>query len=466
MRAAEILLHIAIVVTLLHHFLPFISLASFDLAQHYSLVDALAKYGHVSADQQNLASMALYPSLSHRMAAIAGYFLHSSFLGISAVALISLYLSYLFLVGLMRRTAVYGLLPMTILAIALWHSGSIVGWELIGNFFYAQLVGDVFFLGFLFWLARDRATISVLCGTVALGWLTMWVQPLNALHILGSGCVVLAYRCLAPDTSGSSRRTRILFFSTCAVASALVVLLNPAYRFMKGVAQWNGGLTLGYTHITAVIAVCTFIALAALWISRTRDAGPAGIAIACALLSACCLATLQFALWRFASDGSPYAVKKHMFFVVTLGILNVSRLLTYRFAVPAAIYRVSAVCTPVLSIIGVWAVFSTFTFPVAPILRAIDYANSVAHIAGSRVVRGNGSINDTTLPLGVNLMIAISSFEFPWNAQAISWYTGATPMGSGARYRMVDRASVVGECLDESYLNDRYVMIGPNCAIR
>jgi len=46
------------------------------------------------------------------------------------------------------------------------------------------------------------------------------------------------------------------------------------------------------------------------------------------LIAAACLAILQFALLKLHGDCSAYAVKKHMFIVVTLGIVNAVRVIT------------------------------------------------------------------------------------------------------------------------------------------
>ena len=118
-------LPLGILLALFFYFGPYIESLIFDLAQHYFLVDEIMKHDAVRpVPIPNIATMAIYPPSSHWMAAFIGWIGGSGLVDITLVT---------FFVALIR-------------------SCSLIGWEIIENYFHPQLVADVIYLGTLLWL--------------------------------------------------------------------------------------------------------------------------------------------------------------------------------------------------------------------------------------------------------------------------------------------------------------------------
>lgn len=456
------ILTVAQLAILLWRFAPYIQLTSFDLAQHYVLIDELMKYGGVRAgNPTNLGSMIHYPPLAHWLAVIIGRISGSGLTGMTIAAIGSLFASYLLICSLVRRDNSAALpLFAGLFAAAIW-THSLIGWEIVGNFFYPQLVGDAVYFAVLLWLCRDWPIVMKIACIASLGCAAMWLQPLTALHILGTGCAIFAF-----DAICDRSRKHAAAFVILACCAVPIILLNPEYRFMKQIAQWNGGLDFGYPHVmlVAFLGLCVGI-LTLIGQLKTRDR--TSIVLGAALVSAAGLAILQFILWKCAHNGSPYAVKKHMFIVVTLSLMNMARLAGARISSMRRLEPYAPVVASIVAGVSAWMVLSlSFTSPLTPIVDAISYANHAVRNDDGDLTRGRAADADTSQSPFVNTMISLSSFEYPWGDRAIRWLDNQETPGAGARYRMALKSSIVGKCDDRMAEGARYVLVGPDCEIR
>ena len=160
-----ILLHLALLSGLLIAFGGRFLGDSIDVAVHYLLVDEIMKHGGIRPERlPDMAEMAVYPPASHWLAAIVGWVGGSGLVGLMLVSVASLYAVYYFVARLVQGRGVLGLVVFLVIFVALSPTRAQIGWELVVNFFYPQLVGDVAFFGMLYWLAVNKSANPCLAG--------------------------------------------------------------------------------------------------------------------------------------------------------------------------------------------------------------------------------------------------------------------------------------------------------------
>jgi hypothetical protein len=303
---------------------------SIDLAHHYVLAFRLAQDWHLAPGDITLGEMNFYPRASHAAAAAVGKALHSTFLGLQVMSLAGLALVWGALIGLLNMLpARMALAASTLLAGLLWANHrwlglDVHGSEIVGNFFYSQLVAQGLALLALAIAVRLETTRSAQHAgvfLVAAIYGIASVHLLPALELLGTLCLV---QCIALLTLARPWRERgraaagaVLYM----VAGLAAILLNPAFAAMRQIAEINGHLTLVLVSDTGRLVVLCLLALAAacmllqLW-RREREQmralkflGAYGAAIAL-------LCLLQLVLLRFGF-GSEYAIKKYAFGLTT-----------------------------------------------------------------------------------------------------------------------------------------------------
>lgn len=173
------------------------------------------------------------------------------------------------------------------------------------------------------------------------------------------------------------------------------------------------------------------------------------------------LILVQFAAFKFHGDGSPYAVKKHMFLVLTLGVMNAVRIITGY--LPAAKDQgFSRLAAPLVAGAMSLFVLRSFNTPVAPILHAMNYAEQAASMQIPEFAPGN-TVDATSPLLLSNFITTLTSFEHPFDAQAIGWLQGKK-IRDGARFVMIRRTPEIDKNCGERFAeNPTYVVVGGAC---
>lgn len=299
---------------------------SIDLAHHYVLAFRLAQDWHVAPGDITLGEMNFYPPASHAAAAIVGTLVHSTFLGLQLTALAAVALAWGALIGLLymlpRRMAVGA---SVVLAALLWANHhwlglDVHGSEIVGNFFYAQLVAQaltLLALGVAVHLERTRTPVHASLFLIAAIYGIACVHVLPAVELLGVLCLVQLVQLIhLPGpwrTRGAATAEAVMY----GVAGVCAILFNPAFAAMRKISEINGNLTLVFFSDTrrlvalCVLALAGAVVLLQLW-RREREqlrvlkflaAYGAAIALLC---------LLQLVLLRFGF-GSEYAIKKYAF---------------------------------------------------------------------------------------------------------------------------------------------------------
>lgn len=453
------LVALAVGAALLVHFGRFIELSG-DFVQHFMLVDEIMKHGYRRAGAANLGGMAVYPDGAHWIAAVIGWIGGSGLVAIVLMTVAAVYASYLLILELAGR---HSPISMALCAGAFWwlaSTGSLVGWEVSTNYFFPQLVADVALLGVLVWLARAADTWRIAAVIVAAGALAMFVHALISLQILAVGMTFLAYRA-GSDWYRAKRPPveQIAWLVVVAVGAALILKFHPSFLAMRKLAENNGYLEFSYSNVQTVVLICAAIGAMNLWMHfRGKGTAVDGV-LGCASLATAALALLQYAVLNLEHVGSEYAVKKHMFVVVTLGALNVVRLIAQRF--DGVRWPIGWLVAPLMAGYASTVVLTGFNTPVLPVIQAINYANHVATFDLPDV--SNVVDADSSQPPMINFMISASAFQQPFGVKQTKWIYGADPTVD-AMYAMVRRTPEIdARCKDRFGESATYVVVAPGC---
>ncbi|MCG2583614.1 hypothetical protein [Massilia sp. TS11] len=318
---------------------------SFDFAHHYSLVARIAEHwtlhplSHVEYTDPGLGEMNIYPRLSHQLAAVLGRLLGSPLLGMHLTALLSLAVLWGALASslatLPRRASLLAAAALLLGGAGL-HYGlglPLHGEELVGNYFYAQLVGHAAALALLVLdLAAERRAAAPVGRRLLL---LAGMYLVASIHLLPAA-EVLAYLAaqslLEALRTGGWRARSLVIGLWPGLAGALLLRSHHSYWAMGKIAANDGVLnTPWFQHSWAfglyvlVLALLGCALLSAWW----RQQGAAWPALKLAGLYALAvagIAGLQFLLFM-TGHSNLYALKKHAFalhgamlFAISLGL--------------------------------------------------------------------------------------------------------------------------------------------------
>ncbi|RWU17793.1 hypothetical protein DM813_24205 [Pseudomonas alkylphenolica] len=464
LKASYFLLGACILSFLIFRFSRFIQTTSFDLVQHLLLVDELTRNAGVQANAfDRIGPMALYPPASHWMATIIGWVGGSGLVGITIVTIASVYLCYVLIINLVDASSPKRVLLFSLAFLVLTLTSSQIGWEVAENFFYPQIVADVMYFGILLWVSRDARTWKQTILFLLAGLVTMWIQPLVAIHVLAAGCALMAFQVWKFWSEQPSQRiSNAACLAALIVGSVLIIFTNPAFKVMRMISANDGGLYLGYDSFMLVAFLCAAIGV---WNLRQYWRGRAeytDAVLGSAVVGAVGLVVIQFAMLKLFGDGSNYAIKKHMFIVFTLGIVNAVRVAAAYFPFGEKGLNPGWVA-PVLAGVASMFVFDGYNKPVAPILNAMTYAANTADYQMPGFIPGNTVFLDSGLPLMGNLMVTLTALQHPFNPRAISWQRGAS-MTEGVKYAIVRRTPHINTVCDSRFIETaNFVVIDPAC---
>ncbi|MCF5455576.1 hypothetical protein GIV89_28385, partial [Pseudomonas syringae] len=177
-----------------------------DLAHHYALAYRIAEnFNLINSNDPTLGEMNYYPRLGHIAAAIVGWPMHSTFLGLQIVSLLSLaaiWGAFIYMLNtLPRRVATASTVTLALLLVVNKYAFhfDVHGGEIVGNYFYSQLVGQaVAILGMavavFLEVRRGRVTAYVfLIAVIAINTGVHLLPTLELLGLLGGLILFNAY---------------------------------------------------------------------------------------------------------------------------------------------------------------------------------------------------------------------------------------------------------------------------------
>ncbi|MDT3227570.1 hypothetical protein, partial [Pseudomonas amygdali] len=320
---------------------------SVDLAHHYALAYRIAEnFNLVNSNDPTLGEMNYYPRLSHIVAAIVGWPLHSTFLGLQVVSLLSLaaiWGAFIYMLNtLPRRVARASTLTLVLLLVVnryVFHF-DVHGGEIVGNYFYSQLVGQAVAIlsmavAVFLEVRRGRGTAYVfLIGVIALNTGVHLLPTLELLGLLGGLVLFNAYSDFLERKLGVPAAVASLLIPIVALAG---VVLNPAFSSMRKISENDGTSSfLNITYPTGIATLCVLgvilsLVLLALHVKNKPMLGyPAVKYLALYGGAVSCLCLLQMVLVKYGM-GSDYAVKKYVYGIVAHVFVSLSILLGFVF---------------------------------------------------------------------------------------------------------------------------------------
>jgi len=312
---------------------------SVDFGGHYALVARIMEFGHAPAtDDPSLGLWNGYPNLGHSVAAAIGKIVGSGLLGMQLTASIALTILWAS-IGLMffsltgRRLWIGCISAICILILnRLVVHLELYGNELLGNYFFAQLVAQAAALGTLaLVLYMERANADprlryAVCG-VAVPIIAQ-IHPLPAFEVLLILTLDILVSVAWPRTI--PRRALLAVGLGVAAAALLLTVSSPAFAVIRKNSENNGVLDLRYTPAPEFLAIeATMILFVSVFLCREWVRAPTEQdrrelltlrywALLGASTAALCL--LQYLTLRLGL-GSDYAVKKYAFGLNTVLLL-------------------------------------------------------------------------------------------------------------------------------------------------
>jgi hypothetical protein len=299
---------------------------SVDLAHHYALAFRIAENWQLTPNDPTLGEMNYYPKVSHVLAAITGLVFNSTFLGIQLVALASLAMlwgAYLAIMcTLPGQAARISALMLAILVFLNTSYGALDlhGGEIVGNFFFSQLVAQAFCviaIALAIHIEARAGKASVYFFLLVGIYVVTLVHLLPGLELLGVLIGLLVIDNLTLKTGLASRLRIAASSGIIALIAVGSVVCSETFTAMRQISENNGRLVLQHIESQTALTVLCLVGIAAaigmlyLWRRGGQHHLPLKyLAAYGGTISVLCL--LQNLLLRFHL-GSEYAVKKYAF---------------------------------------------------------------------------------------------------------------------------------------------------------
>jgi hypothetical protein len=227
---------------------------------------------------------------------------------------------------------------------------------------------------------------------------------------------------------------------------------------MRQNAEHNGELMFGYSNLFAVAIICGAIGVVNLGRHLIGRAQYLDAVLGSAGLASVCLMFMQYAALRMADAGSDYAVKKHMFIIVTLGSINAARMIASLVSFRGNRWSIGWAVSPILAGVVSAVVVHKFDTPIQPIEQVLSYANNATEHDIPNFAPGEAIDIDVTQSPLVNLTVSLAAFQHPF-----FWIGGSDPM-RGVKYVMVRRTQKIDtNCGERFGENADYVLVPPSC---
>jgi hypothetical protein len=288
---------------------------SFDFGLHYSLIAYIYDNWHLpTGADRYIEAMRGYPAGAHAAAAIMGVPFGSPIVGMHLMTILAIFTAYASLFWLMRfRSAsptwlAFGA-TITVLYFAR-HDRFSLGLEVVGNYFFAQIVGTACLMGFVAVQQRVHAVAAV---TVV--FLLGWVYPLAAVQL---ACITTIWMALQRDAAWK--------IGTFAICAAAAIYFHPLFQQSVVNGSNNGDIGTGLLPPWAIYPATALLVLMSGTLAfeyyRGRlklVSGPAFVATGLGVAAA---AVVQMLAFHGLGKGSQYLVSKHLFLVVTLLLMT------------------------------------------------------------------------------------------------------------------------------------------------
>ncbi|MGE6527569.1 hypothetical protein ACQKEM_00835 [Pseudomonas sp. NPDC077382] len=235
---------------------------SADYAHHYALVARLYDlWGMPSSVDDSLGEMNYYPRYAHVLGASLGVIVKSPFLGMHLLGLVSFIFLWISLGLLLARHANEDIPGVALFAavgmvLAGYFRLEVFGYEIIGNYFYPQLVGQSILFAALFahvWFGA--ANKSPVYGYLFLAVVAAALPGVHLLPALELLAVTATYILLDYFFVRRTSRIDLIMGGFIFFCAFFALVMNPSFSAMKSIAENNGDLFLRYSNSVSSLAI-------------------------------------------------------------------------------------------------------------------------------------------------------------------------------------------------------------------
>jgi len=301
---------------------------SVDMALHYALIEFIAQHwSWPTLDVIDMGEMNQYPPVSHTVAAVVGRLFGSSILGLHLVSTISAFATYAMLFVLLRfrnpRATLAASAALTAIVAGFESTHAFLGREIVNNFFYPQLFGEMCVFALV--LLRSRFALGVaseIAAAVGATFLLGWVYPIAAVQLAG---IAVVWRALPMAADWYAHRRLAgrdaISFAVLLVGVAIAIVAHPRFAVVATLASNEGWVIV---RVPSALVIPATLLLAALTVAlgvlfaqrKLALCAPDAFVALCGGLAGASLA--QEAAFYLLGIGSAYGVYKHLFAVSTL----------------------------------------------------------------------------------------------------------------------------------------------------
>lgn len=303
---------------------------SIDFATHEYWVNLIRQEGHWDFG---------YPPLAHALAAVVGSLFGSSVVGLNIVSILCLIVLAASVAYLLKQTGFVSFVATSVVLFFFYfvvRKVPLLGYEVVRNYFYAQLVATAYFMVALIAFSRLHAKVRDQVGfSVLVVLVGSFIYPIPVLIYFLATFVLLVLRLI--ENKGRELLYALVYFT----ATILVFLWSPYTESMIRIAANNGGLTvfpfsnegsdlnlLGFGFIGLMFLLSGIMALSSLRVQGAFIRVPFFPLINAVTLATSGLAVAQSVLLVLGFS-NPYAVKKYFFILDTFSLMELSLIGTY-----------------------------------------------------------------------------------------------------------------------------------------
>ncbi len=464
--------HIAACATLIYLFGATLFSGSVDFAHVYALVFELMENGDQRIGAPHTAMMASYPLGSHWIGALLGHLIGSGLFAVCIITILSVY-AVCYCILHCQRDPVRALMVVCLFAAATLTKG-VVGYEVVGNFFYSQLLGFAIYSLLLVMLMRPRRFLLPIeaASVILVAALLQFVHAIPSLNLLGAyGCFLLLQFCLEALRLRRLNWRLLAVMLVFGVAGLASIIFHPAVAGMRQISAHDGSLDFDVgLPVIVVLSLCVLAFYVAMLIGRGIREEPDRIdlVLCSALLASIALLFAQWLALRFMHNGSPYAVKKHVFVVLTLACAAFPR------AVPDFWARLRPLRAAKAGHVGIsvglalaMCIFVFWRPGVASLYvvnHQVQYARDAVRSGFPAFRSGNTAVISESISRMFSYMIASSVFELPPPVSVDLLLGAGGPLN--VDYAMVDRNAVTARCEERYAESSLFVIIPRRCLSR
>ena len=240
---------------------------SVDLAWHYSLIEFIVDHSALpGADVARLGPMADYPPGAHVLVAVV-----TSLFGVNALralffsSIIAVFAGYCLVLNLLggqnRDECIASTVLMIFFIVVIRRTHMLFGNEIVREFFYAQLVGDLGFVFLLIVASKIRQPTVVFVFAIAAVYALAWIYTASAAKLAVGICLVQVLS-LVPEYS----RERVLLLIALALLLPLTIVIHPTFEPMVRNAAHDGSISIALPFVLSGSALLLLLAPGLWWL--------------------------------------------------------------------------------------------------------------------------------------------------------------------------------------------------------